>query len=235
MNIAVSPIATTTSLSVLLHGVAVVVLLVINNQSTSDVQAVGRGLDVELISSIITAEQLETDIPVKQKVVFKDAAAVSTEAGRALNKLSAAPVISSLSENGQVVEDEAVEQGRLDVVAKHNVQDTFESDSVMPVLQSTNANAQRHSILELLHSRISSNKEYPYLARRHRREGIATVAFVLHPDGRIENTHMISSSQVVSLDRAAVSAVNSIQPFVVAKDYLQQAKEFHVDVVFNLL
>ena len=73
------------------------------------------------------------------------------------------------------------------------------------------------------------------MSRRHSRQGVATVAFVLHPDGRIENTHMISSSQVVSLDRAAVTAVNSIQPFVVAKDYLQEANEFHVDVVFDVL
>lgn len=235
MNTAVSPIATTTSLSVLLHGVAVVALLVINNQTTSDEQAVGKGLDVELISSIITAEQLETDIPAKQKAAFKDGATISAEAGNVSKKLSGVPVISSESENSLVLAEETVEQNRRDVAAKHNVQNVFESDGVMPVLQSTNANAQRHSILELLHSRISSNKEYPYLARRHRRQGVATVAFVLHPDGRIENTHMISSSQVVSLDRAAVSAVNSIQPFVVAKDYLQQAKEFHVDVVFDLL
>lgn len=235
MTTALSPIATTTSLSVLLHGVAVVVLLVINNQSTSDVQAVGNGLDVELVSSIITAEHLETDIPEKQKIAVEDDVVVPAEADNKSNKFSGIPVIASLSENGLVVEEATVKQKRLDVAAEHNVQDIFESDSVTPVLQSTDASAQRHSILELLHSRISSNKEYPYLARRHRREGVATVAFVLHPDGRIENTHMISSSQVGSLDRAAVSAVNSIQPFVVAKDYLQQAKEFHVDVVFNLL
>jgi protein TonB len=86
-----------------------------------------------------------------------------------------------------------------------------------------------------LHRHISDNKEYPYLARRQRREGIATIAFVLHPDGKIENTHLVTSSRAAALDRAALSAVKKIEPFTVAQDYLEHAEEFQVDIEFDLL
>ena len=115
------------------------------------------------------------------------------------------------------------------------MQDVHEGDGKESIMQATNASHQRHSILELLHDRISSNKKYPYLAQRQRREGITTVAFVLHPDGTIENTRLLNSSQVATLDRAALSAVRDSEPFIVAKDYLDQSTEFQIDIVFDLL
>ncbi len=94
---------------------------------------------------------------------------------------------------------------------------------------------QQESIVELLHSSISDKKEYPYIARRQRREGVATIGFVLHPNGTIENTHLVLSSNVSVLDRAALSAVKDIAPFKPAQQYLEQAEAFKVDVVFSLL
>ena len=67
------------------------------------------------------------------------------------------------------------------------------------------------------------------------REGVATVGFVLHPDGTIKNARLVSSSSTGMLDRAALSAVKRIEPFRAAQDYLDQAEEFKIDVVFNLL
>ncbi len=110
-----------------------------------------------------------------------------------------------------------------------------DDNSKVSLERSTSASQQQHSILELLHSSISENKEYPYMARRQRREGVSTVAFIPHPDGTIENTHLIHSSQTVSLDRAALSAVRLIEPFEAAQEYLDHAEEFQVEVVFNLL
>ena len=108
-------------------------------------------------------------------------------------------------------------------------------EGIASLAQATNASHQQHAILELLHRRISDKKEYPYLARRQRREGIATVAFVLHPNGKIENAHLVSSSSAATLDRAAISAVKKIEPFAVARDYLKQSEEFQVDIEFELL
>ena len=229
MSTTVSPIVTTTALSVLLHGAVVAVLLVATNKVVVPDQAVGKGLSIELVSSEMIDNHLETDIPKKQRdvqpvKVIKRVEPISKQK----NNLQ---LLSSLNKSSVIV----AKNDDVNAFVKQQKQNNIDSNSLTTVMLSTDAAAQQHSILELLHSRISSNKEYPYLARRQRREGKTTVAFVLYPDGRIENTRMVHSSQVVTLDRAAISAVNSIQPFEIAQDYLQKAKEFHVDVVFNLL
>ena len=91
------------------------------------------------------------------------------------------------------------------------------------------------SIIELLHTKISEYKQYPYMARRQRREGIARIEFVLHPDGSINDAHLVHSSRTRSLDNAAIKAVESIEPFLDAREYLDQPQAFQVDVVFNVL
>ena len=96
------------------------------------------------------------------------------------------------------------------------------------------AETQTAAMLELLHDAISDHKRYPYLARRQRREGTAQVEFVLHPDGRIDNTALLESSRSQVLDRAALSAVADIAPFKPAEQYLSQAQTFRIDVVFRL-
>jgi TonB family protein len=73
------------------------------------------------------------------------------------------------------------------------------------------------------------------MARRQRREGIARIEFVLHPDGSIGDARLVHSSRTRSLDKAAMKAVKSIEPFRHAKDYLHQPEAFQVDVVFNML
>jgi protein TonB len=116
--------------------------------------------------------------------------------------------------------------------ASSNQQD---GNSTAQVARSTNARHQKHSMVELLHARISEAKQYPYIARRQRREGVATVGFVLHPDGSIEDAHLVASSRASSLDRAALSAVHRIEPFKPAITYLDRPEAFKVDVVFDLL
>jgi len=96
------------------------------------------------------------------------------------------------------------------------------------------ANTRTAAMLELLHNEISDHRRYPYLARRQHREGTARVGFVLHPDGRIDNTALLESSRSPALDHAALSAVAAISPFEPASEYLTQAQTFSVDVVFSL-
>jgi periplasmic protein TonB len=98
----------------------------------------------------------------------------------------------------------------------------------------TDAEPRTAAMLELLHNQISDHKQYPYLARRQRREGTARVGFMLHPDGRIDNTALLESSRSPALDHAALSAVAAVAPFRPAVQYLSQAQTFHVDVVFRL-
>jgi len=229
-------ISTTTALSLAMHGVVVAVVLSYSGNLIPTAEGVGPGVEIHLVSSDEAAENLEAETFVKEQIAKK--------------------VVEK-----QVVEKQAVEkrdeESQIVLLAKNNQQTSLPSDAnqknttdVQPVIelaqsdsskvemqfdQATNASEQQHSIVELLHSRISDKKAYPYLARRQRREGVVTVAFVLHPNGRIENAHLVNSSRTQSLDRAALSAVQDIEPFSAAQDYLKQSETFQVDVAFNLL
>ena len=238
MNCAIKPIAATTSLSFLLHGVAFAGLLLVYEQAVQD-EGVGRGVEIQLISSVLVSDQQEVDVPRKQEAVEK---ASSESLIHAAQKKFAENILTSLNSAQAIVVAESEEKELVDKNRAEKQRDieqvqlnAYENESVASVAQSTNASQQQHAILELLHRRISDNKVYPYLARRQRREGVATVAFVLYPDGKIENTHLVTSSRAAALDRAALTAVKHIEPFVVAQEYLEHAEEFQIDIEFDLL
>ena len=237
MDTATRPILTTTSLSLLLHAVVIVGALLVYEQVATVDEGVGRGVEIQLISSVRVSDQLETDVPRKQEVKPE----VSPEhLLRSAEKQFAVDVLTSMTASqAMVTDDEVVEldskPGEQHDDARQEQLSAYQGEDVAYAVQSTNASQQQHTILELLHRRISDNKEYPYLARRQRREGVATVAFVLHPDGSIENAHLVASSSARALDRAALSAVEQIEPFVVAKEYLKNSETFQVDIEFDLL
>jgi TonB family protein len=247
MNTITKPFAVTVSLSVVLHAVAVVVLLAFFARTEPD-NAVGQSVEIErveieLVSSVKVSNQLEAEVSRKQSVeqnIVKQELEIKQH-GQSNAKQKQALVLLSSVQN--VVTRSAVEMdGELNEVQNSNVHEqkrqhhaVSDEESVATVAQSTQASQQQHSLLELLHSRIANNKKYPYLAKRQRREGVTTIVFVLHPDGTVENTHLVNSSQTTALDRAALSAVKRIDPFMAAQNYLKQAETFKVDVVFKLL
>jgi len=234
MDTTAKPIATTTTLSIMLHGVVFAALLVVTEQVKPLAEGQGNSVEVQLVSAIMVSNQLETDVPRKQEPVQKTLPENLVDAP--LNRRTQNIVASLASEQvtplAEPDDTQNPEQSNT-IMQKPVLVD--EGESSAQLLQSTNASSQQHSILELLHARISNNKEYPYIARRQRREGVATIAFVLHPDGKIENAHLLSSSRTQALDRAALSAVKQIEPFTVAQDYLKQSEKFQVDVAFSLL
>ena len=237
MDTASRPIFTTTSLSLLLHAVVIAGALLVYEQVATVDEGVGRGVEVQLISSVLVSDQLETDVPRKQEVKPE---VPPEHLLRSAEKQFAEDVLTSMTGSQAIVtEDEVVEvdskPGEQHDDARQEQLSAYQGEDVAYAVQSTNASQQQHTILELLHRRISDNKEYPYLARRQRREGVATVAFVLHPDGSIENAHLVVSSSARALDRAALSAVQQIEPFVVAKEYLKNSETFQVDIEFDLL
>ena len=252
METTAKPIVATTSLSFLLHGVAFAGLLLIYHQVTTPEGGVGRGVEIELISSALVSDQQEADVPRRSETKSKAKTDSSSETLMhaaqkkfAENTLIAPvsrqtiPVIDSVIEpvDAAIVDQSSVEQNSAEQQydIQQNQLSADKSESTADTAQSTSASQQQHAILELLHRSISDNKKYPYLARRQRREGVATVAFVLHPDGKIENTHLVTSSRTAALDRAALSAVKHIEPFKLAQEYLEHAEEFQVDIEFDLL
>jgi len=239
MDNAIKPITATTSLSLLMHGVAFAGLLLVYGQATTRDEGVGHGVEIQLISSALISDQQEVDVPRKQEAVADVSSKIMI---REEQKKFAEDILTSLNSTRTTVVTEPDEKalfGRSRDELQHDFEpvqlSSDDNESAASIAQSTNASQQQHAILELLHARISNNKEYPYIARRQRREGVATIAFVLHPDGKIENAHLLNSSRTQALDRAALSAVKRIEPFTVAQDYLKQSEKFQVDVAFSLL
>lgn len=241
-NPATAPVATSFSLSILLHGAALAVLLPLYEQVT----ATGRGLEIELVSSTQVSQQQETDEPRQQETssLLENISTLQRTDNKQQEQeqerhLASPAVVTSrrsvvnLAENTQ--EDNEASLRRQDAESTITQQFAAEGNSSALLRQSTNAVMQQHALLELLHDSISSNKAYPYIARRQRREGVATVSFILHPDGNIEDAHVVTSSRTSVLDHAALTAVQRIAPFIPAQDYLDHAEVFSIDVVFDLL
>ena len=215
------PISFSTLFSLALHGILILAL----TQTQPFVQASGSGLEIELISSTYVSNQIETEqasanpgqTEQKQHPVEEsrdhNQPQVPEKLSRAVIPETVAPPSKPVAEPGNNNES-AGEQART---------------------RSTNSTGDSRSIIELLHSKISEHKRYPYLARRQRREGVATVEFVLHPDGRIDNTRLIHSSRTRSLDKAALDAVKGIEPFMPAGDFIDRPEAYQVDIVFNVL
>jgi TonB family protein len=89
------------------------------------------------------------------------------------------------------------------------------------------------TLLALLHTAIQQHQHYPLSARQMGRHGRATVKFVLLTDGSVNAVRIEKSSGTVSLDQAALAAVHEAAPFTQVKQYLQEPREYSVDVVFG--
>jgi len=221
MNPAIRPISVSTAFSILLHVSMAVAIL----QTRDVMQATGNGLEIELVSSITLSNQTETE----QASTREASVSEQNRPTKQPQRQNRHALTGSIDANEKPVMQELAK-------VKSSDSDTLESDSgEQAVSRSTNATMHNSSIIELLHTKISEHKQYPYMARRQRREGIARIEFVLHPDGSIDDAHLVNSSRTHSLDKAAMKAVKSIEPFRRAKDYLDQPEAFQVDVVFNVL
>jgi protein TonB len=96
------------------------------------------------------------------------------------------------------------------------------------------AHARLLALTDRLHRAIEREKRYPLSARRLGREGTASVAFQLRPDGAIDGLQVATSSGEPALDRAALRAVKGISPFNEAGSYLDETAPFRVDIAFRL-
>jgi len=221
MDTGFRPISVSTAFSLLLHASLAVAVL----QTQEVIQATGRGVEIELVSSSYISQQHETE-------------QAATSAASMPQQISPAQQQERNNNNTPAESIEARQESATKQLAKAPAPepDSIDSDAgEKTVSRSTNAAMNNNSIIELLHSKISEHKQYPYMARKQRREGVARVEFVLHPDGSIDDAHLVNSSRTRSLDNAAIKAVESIEPFLFAKEYLQQPEAFQVDVVFNVL
>ncbi|QLH42295.1 MAG: energy transducer TonB [Coxiellaceae bacterium] len=86
----------------------------------------------------------------------------------------------------------------------------------------------------MLHVAIQKHQHYPANALQLNKQGRVTLAFTLLTNGYVSNLTVLKSSGVPSLDEAAIAAVKEAVPFSGLEQYLNEAKAFHIDVVFDL-
>ena len=232
MDISNRPFVTSTALSTLIHGAVFMSLILVMEQSNSFGENTAKEIMLELIGSDVELAQSLQQESNPEQVLNEpvDEENISARVPSMQNKAAeAVPVVEDrllTSEHSDVVVADTDRAAAVEVVT------AVQHPAAIPPV---NVQVVDDQLIELLHSRISDKKQYPYFAKRQRREGVATVSFVLHPNGDIEDARLVNSSRTELLDRAALTAVKKIEPFEAAQDYLETAETFNIDVVFELL
>ncbi len=222
MNVELRSISVSTVFSLCLHLLLAVAIL----QTQELMQATGPGLAIELVSSTHVSKENETEQAAHQQ------APVQPEPRTAeLPEMTGLQSPAKPRNENQLAK--ALQTPQNDARSVPESLDRHPGDQLST--RSTKAAGQHSTIIELLHTRISEHKQYPYLARRQRREGVATIEFVLHPDGTVANARLVHSSRTSSLDKAALDAVRRIEPFRPAREFIDRPEAYRVDVVFNVL
>ncbi|BAP55459.1 TonB family protein [Thioploca ingrica] len=89
--------------------------------------------------------------------------------------------------------------------------------------------------LATLRQTIEAHKRYPRMARHLGIQGRATVAFVLHRDGRITGVQVRTSSGDTGLDAAAFAAVADVERFrPFPEGSTRQTWPISVEIIFSL-
>lgn len=95
-------------------------------------------------------------------------------------------------------------------------------------------NTVMSELQRLLLTEINRHKHYPFSALRMKQQGTARVGFRLRKNGHIDTLAVLRSSGHQSLDRAALSAIDDIQPFAPADRLLDKPTHLQIDIVFQL-
>jgi len=144
-----------------------------------------------------------------------------------INVASTKLVTKNLSQTEPLIKEVQLEESN-DILTKENVS----KHQIQAVPQKSGK--EKNVLNTLLYSAINANKHYPVSALRLQREGTVSIVFKLMNSGEINTLGVSRSSGYNSLDHAALIAVKRIQPFHPAKEYISNAQQFNVDVVFQL-
>jgi protein TonB len=122
----------------------------------------------------------------------------------------------------------------LPVLSRVKEQEKTRQQDKAVVSQGTNQNSNLSELQRLLLAEINLHKHYPLSALRMGQQGTARVGFRLRKNGYIDALAVLRSSGHDSLDRAALSAINNIQPFAPADRLLTTTADLQIDIVFQL-
>ncbi len=121
---------------------------------------------------------------------------------------------------------------------KSSSHDQVEKSGIKQEKVSSFANGKKETPLSelqrLLLIEINQHKHYPVNALRLKQQGTTRVEFRLRKNGRIDTLAVLHSSGYRSLDRAALSAINDIQPFTPANDLIHKPANLQIDIAFQM-
>jgi len=101
--------------------------------------------------------------------------------------------------------------------------------------ESKKQNANSASYIAQLQRRISQQaaRTYPRKAKRKRQEGVVKVAFIIHSSGKITDIKVVTSSDYLLLDKAAIKAVQRVGKYNPLPEGINP--NFEIPIRFSLL
>lgn len=101
--------------------------------------------------------------------------------------------------------------------------------------ESKKQNANSASYIAQLQRRISQQaaRTYPRKAKRKRQEGVVKVAFIIHSSGKITDIKVVTSSDYLLLDKAAIKAVKRVGKYKPLPEGVNP--NFEIPIRFSLL
>lgn len=127
------------------------------------------------------------------------------------------------------------EHGSLPKAVSHHPQISHPTPPKKPHLAETKAisGTKLNKLIAIVYRDIAAHKTYPEMAQQLNQTGVATVSFMLHPDGKITGLTLVRSSGYQDLDQAALAAVTAAQPFSGVQAYLREARQFRLNIHFQ--
>jgi periplasmic protein TonB len=89
--------------------------------------------------------------------------------------------------------------------------------------------------LQMVRMKIESHKKYPYAALRQNITGSVTVKFIIETDGRVSGLNIVQKSKFELLNKAALEAIKSCDPFPVPPPaYFKKPLPIQISILFDL-
>ncbi|MCD6055740.1 MAG: TonB family protein [Gammaproteobacteria bacterium] len=127
------------------------------------------------------------------------------------------PLSSVLGEKGTIKKDKQTTKPAVKIAGSYSPEEKGDSE-----------------LLRLIHNKIQEHHYYPANALSLSQSGTVWLQFVLNPDGRIEQIHLLQTSGIKSLDKAAITALEAASPLPIGRAQLSASAWFRIHLVYAL-
>jgi len=129
--------------------------------------------------------------------------------------------------------------GKTGTIGQQEIAQTLSSDTNISSERTTTSpsgsiKTSLDELQRLLLTKIDQHKHYPLSAIRLKQEGATRIGFRLRKSGHIDKLAIMRSSGYRTLDQAALSAINEIQPFKPADRFIRDVASLQIEIIFQL-